>query len=136
MSSLCNGLLYKCDSCKLYLDARCASLPSAIRHEAHHHPLLLTERCMNGIFANDEWCSACHRRSLMCRFRCKACGFNLHAWCALLTIKHRYDEHPFILNYSPVKDHLDNYCCEICCEEGYPKSWFYHCDDCDHASVL
>ena len=65
-------------------------------------------------------------------------GFNLDAWCALLslTIKHRYDEHPFILNYSPVKDHLDNYCCEICCEEGYPKSWFYHCDDCDHASVL
>ncbi|CAL5420890.1 unnamed protein product [Camellia sinensis] len=40
----CNGFTYNCSTCKFYLNVRCGSLPGAIIHEAHRHPLILTKK--------------------------------------------------------------------------------------------
>ncbi|THG05226.1 hypothetical protein TEA_013671 [Camellia sinensis var. sinensis] len=85
---------------------------------------------------NFPWaCNACHVCSPLLTFGCETCGFNLHIRCALWlrTIRHRYDEHPYSLNYVPVKDHLAEYYCEVCCYKLNPKNWFYHCDECDQS---
>ncbi|XP_057506740.1 protein VACUOLELESS GAMETOPHYTES-like isoform X1 [Actinidia eriantha] len=112
------------------LDIKCASLTSSIMHEIHEHPLLLKKDCQT------EGCAACHRRSLIASFGCETCHFSLHYKCALLppTFRHRYDDHPFILNYRHIEDGPDEYICEFCEGEIDPKWWFYHCTDCDQSA--
>ncbi|CAL5381215.1 unnamed protein product [Camellia sinensis] len=112
----CNGFAFRCkkdkcmDNYNYYLDVKCASLPKAIIHKVHEHPLFLKKDCMTA------GCAACDRRIEMFAFGCDICNFNLHYTCAVLpdTIKHRYDEyHPFTLIYAPIKDGPDEYICEF-----------------------
>ncbi|KAI3691951.1 hypothetical protein L6452_31754 [Arctium lappa] len=35
-----NNFVYKCDTCKFYLDVNCANLPNTIIHKSHKHPLI------------------------------------------------------------------------------------------------
>ena len=59
----------------------------------------------------------------------------MHAKCVMLptSLKHRYDKHPFILTYSPIKGHTHEYYCEICEEEIDLRKWFYNCVECDQS---
>ncbi|KAA8518178.1 hypothetical protein F0562_015652 [Nyssa sinensis] len=133
---LCNGcgffsnrFTFTCACCHFHLDVTCGSLPTTIRHEAHlHHRLVLKEKL-------DGRCNACQMQSSGFAFGCGTCDFKLDLRCARLpsTIRHRYDEHLLILNYSPLKNYPDVYYCEVCEEELNPKCWFYHCDDCDQS---
>ncbi|XP_057506731.1 uncharacterized protein LOC130789950 [Actinidia eriantha] len=128
------GLRFQCVKRKCHvdycLDVKCASLPSSIVHEIHEHPLHLKKDCQT------EGCAACHRKSFMASFGCNTCSFSLHSLCAFLpaTFRHRYDEHPFILNYRPIEDGPDEYICEFCEVEIDPNYWFYHCIDCDQSA--
>ncbi|KAI8027142.1 hypothetical protein LOK49_LG02G01722 [Camellia lanceoleosa] len=132
----CNGFAIRCIKNKCFrngynLDVKCASLPKAIIHKVHEHPLFLKNNCVRA------GCAACPRVVWMFAFGCDICNFNLHYTCALLpdTIKHRYDEHhPFTLIYAPIKDGPDEYICEFCEEEIDPNFWFYHCIDCDQSA--
>ncbi|KAL7225106.1 hypothetical protein ACSBR1_020414 [Camellia fascicularis] len=123
----CNVFMFGCETCKFYLDIRCASLPHFMRHDTHKRTLAL-RKVSNGI------CSAC-KANVYFVFACEACSFNLCHLCALspLKFRHRYDKHPFLLTYSPIESHLDEYYCEICENEVNPKCWFYHCIDCDQS---
>ncbi|XP_057481700.1 uncharacterized protein LOC130768637 isoform X1 [Actinidia eriantha] len=124
----CNVFMFGCSACQFYLDVRCAFLPNIIRHETHKNTLGL--RKVNNII-----CSICNGNVCGFVFACDACNFIMCYLCALLPSKfnHRYDEHPFLLTYSPVENHLDEYYCEICEWEINPKRWFYHCVDCDQS---
>ncbi|THF99895.1 hypothetical protein TEA_019493 [Camellia sinensis var. sinensis] len=135
--NFCNGFAFRCkkgkcmDNYNYYLDVKCASLPKAVIHKVHEHPLFLKKDCITA------GCAACDRCIEMFSFGCDICNFNLHYTCAVLpdTIKHRYDEHhPFTLIYAPIKDGPDEYICEFCEEEIDPKWWFYHCIDCDQSA--
>ncbi|PSS15642.1 Nucleoredoxin 1-2 like [Actinidia chinensis var. chinensis] len=112
------------------LDVKCASLPSSIVHENHEHPLHLKEDC------ETEGCAACDRSCSIFSFGCATCNFSLHYRCALLphTFRHKYDEHPFVLNYGPIENGPDEYICEFCECEIDPKWWFYHCINCDQSA--
>ncbi|KAK2969872.1 hypothetical protein RJ640_030181 [Escallonia rubra] len=129
----CNGFAFGCEICQFYLDVTCGSLPSTIKHEAHKDHLLHLKKPQR-----DCRCAACHRwiDFDQLSFGCDTCDFKIHTICSLFprTFRHRYDEHPLILTYSPVEDReVDEYYCEICEEELNPRQWFYHCVGCDQS---
>ncbi|CAK9179582.1 unnamed protein product [Ilex paraguariensis] len=123
-----NGLFYWCKTCKFYVDVKCAFLPSTIKHESHKHPLVLGE-------GSHSVCKSCGYKSSTFIFRCDTCNFNLDYNCALLSknVKHRWDQHPFILTYRPPNDHPDEFHCEFCEEEINPQYWMYYCHHCDQS---
>ncbi|XP_058186688.1 protein VACUOLELESS GAMETOPHYTES-like [Rhododendron vialii] len=120
--------MFGCSSCDFYLDILCASLPTIIRHEAHQRALASRKVC-------NVICSICSGNVQGFVFECGGCSFILCYFCALLPSKftHRWDKHPFLLTYSPVENHMDEYYCEMCEREVNPKRWFYHCVDCDQS---
>ncbi|KAH7853627.1 hypothetical protein Vadar_004845 [Vaccinium darrowii] len=126
----CNGFSFKCSQCPEFcLDVKCGSLSGPIKHVAHKH--LLTPKSVPV-----KYCSACGRLlPTKFGFVCDLCDFILDTRCAMLpsAFKHRYDKHPVILTYSPIKNHPAEYYCELCEEEVNPKHWFYHCVDCDQS---
>lgn len=130
-NNICNGMFFYCKTCNFYLDIKCASLPSTIKYVAHRHPL-------RQLF-NDSWayCKACGKwdRAYRC-FGCKDCKFFLHESCIFLpgTINHRWDPHPIPLVHPPIKDHPEEFYCEICEQEidGTSHS-FYFCRACDQS---
>lgn len=150
------GFSFHCDRCDLYVDIRCASYPSTIRHEAHEHLLNFQQNSnspcsaccedwtrtrsyknwkMGGCYLDYQDWRLNFQDSTECTFKCRTCHFNLHPECALLPkkLRHRYDKHDLILTYSPVGLRSDEYYCEICEGELNPKLWFYYCSDCDYA---
>ncbi|CAK9157179.1 unnamed protein product [Ilex paraguariensis] len=146
--------LFKCRSCSLYgngffyavvdtgylaffirgealptLHLKCTFLPNTILHEAHEHPLVQISHLRIE-------CRACHVTCHGIGYRCnKKCNFGICFHCALLprTLRHRWDAHPLILSYAPIKDHPDEYYCEICEIEIKSGCWIYHCRDCDQS---
>ncbi|XP_071933928.1 uncharacterized protein [Coffea arabica] len=81
-------------------------------------------------------CHACREEitSSNAYYRCR-CGFFLHQWCATLpgAVKHRWDKHPILLMHPPFSDHSDELYCEVCEDEIHPKTWIYHCRECDQS---
>ncbi|GFY98185.1 hypothetical protein Acr_12g0007260 [Actinidia rufa] len=140
--NLCNGFSFKCAKCKdFYLDVKCGSLSGPIKHESHKHvltPKIMSRYDYNYACEYDyDYCRACPS-DLLFRdrvFTCDMCEFIMHAKCVMLptSLKHKYDEHPFILTYSPIKNHPNEYYCEICEEEMNPRYWFYNCVECDQS---
>ncbi|THG13144.1 hypothetical protein TEA_016826 [Camellia sinensis var. sinensis] len=120
----CKGLLPGCVSCDFFNDITCASiLLGSIMHNTHPYLLTPSEIAI-GI------CTACHKRISGYGLVCDICNFKLHTQCAVLplTVRHRYDKHPFFLrDYG----NEDEYYCEICEGEIKPNCWFYHCGDCN-----
>lgn len=125
---LCNGIFFYCEPCQFYLDIRCASLPNTIKHEGHKHPLSPLE-VPGGV------CKGCEYNFLNTGFACKVCDFLLAKSCTFMPsmIRHRWDPHPIPLLYPPVKNHPDEFYCEICEEEINPNYWLYHCHICDQS---
>ncbi|KAI3760687.1 hypothetical protein L1987_51085 [Smallanthus sonchifolius] len=127
-----NGFAYGCLQCEYYVDTNCGFIPDVITHEAHPNHLLLRFKAPVDQYVRA--CKAC-RFSMAKRlgFHCPACDFYLHTKYALLlprTIRHKYDEHPLSLRYSPVENHISEYFCDICEDEFNPTKWFYHCSTC------
>lgn len=129
----CNGVFYYCETCDFYLDVKCASLTSAIKHEAHKHRLSLLE-------VSGSVCRGCGESFSSMSFGCEICNFYLHIRCAVLPgkVSHRSDQHPVRLIYPCIKDYQHS-SCEICGGKINPNFWLYFCQDCDksfHPSCL
>ncbi|KAA8518279.1 hypothetical protein F0562_015838 [Nyssa sinensis] len=124
--NFCNGFSFHCSPCNINLDVNCGSYPSTITHEAHNHPLKLRLNLQ-------DWCSACNQAFVGFIYECAPCSFKIDIQCAKLPrmLWHRYDEeHPLILTYSLVEEHLNKFYCEFCEKEIFKNFWFYHCADC------
>ncbi|KAK3035146.1 hypothetical protein RJ639_032819 [Escallonia herrerae] len=126
--TFCNGLTYRCESCKFYLDVKCAILPRNIKHEA-------VGRLTSHLVKNGGWCSACQGSFSGIIYASELLRYQVSTVCAQLPhmVKHRYDEHPLKLTYSPIPDRPGEYVCEICEKYLNPKLWFYHCLECDYS---
>ncbi|KAJ0677277.1 putative chromatin regulator PHD family [Helianthus annuus] len=128
-----NGFAYSCDQCSYKIDVWCAFTRAKTTHKSHPNHLLSRNY---GFASEDDYCRMClsgFTADGNISFGCDACGFHLHAGCALLlpeTIRHRYDKHPLSLAYSPIENHVDDYFCEVCEEELNPNACFYHCHEC------
>lgn len=123
---MCNGMFYRCDSCKIYVDLVCTAMPTEIKHEAHKHKL---EFGVEDTFP----CDGSHSSSSNSNFRCKICNYNIDPSCVRKPgrIMHRWDEHQLCLMYPPVKGHPHDFNCELCSGNINPNKWFYHCRKCD-----
>ncbi|KAF5776692.1 putative chromatin regulator PHD family [Helianthus annuus] len=128
-----NGFAYSCVQCSYTIDVWCAFTRAKITHKSHPNHLLSRNY---GFASEDDYCRMClsgFTADGNISFGCDACGFHLHAGCALLlpeTIRHRYDKHPLSLAYSPIENHEGDYFCEVCEEEFNPNASFYHCHEC------
>ncbi|XP_074341265.1 uncharacterized protein LOC141678779 isoform X2 [Apium graveolens] len=129
----CNGMFYRCDSCKIYIDLVCTAMPTQIKHDAHKHKLEYSEHKF-------PYCDGCEWYSTGA-FRCKICDYKIDARCVRKPgrIMHRWDEHQLCLMYPRVKGHPHDFNCEFCSKDINPNKWFYHCRKCDtsfHADCL
>ncbi|KAB2608127.1 hypothetical protein D8674_011295 [Pyrus ussuriensis x Pyrus communis] len=125
--SLSQGFSYSCRYCVFYLDLYCSSLyeRKTLPCDAHVHTLQFSRELVH--------CSSCGTSNKNFCFRCKKCNFDLCIPCVKLplTVRYKYDDHPLKLTYASVKNHLDEYYCDICEGKRDPKHWFYTCPDCD-----
>ncbi|KAM7505392.1 hypothetical protein LguiB_004296 [Lonicera macranthoides] len=133
----CNGFIYNCGNSRYCLDVTCAFLPRIVKHVAHPYHVLFLIKISFFVDNNSKRCNACSQlvdRTVFV-YSCDTRGFRLDIHCALLpqTIRYRYDEHPFTLTFSHVKNHFDDYYCEICKKILDPKQRLYNCGCCDQA---
>ncbi|KAI3691957.1 hypothetical protein L6452_31761 [Arctium lappa] len=128
-----NNFVYKCETCKFYLDVNCGFLPNTIIHKSHEHPLIQ-------VIDPNPYCKACNKTSTSISFACKACNFQLDMYCALRSphfLTHRYCKgHEIPLTYPPVEDHPEDFYCDICEDEMHPKRPLYHCHKCKNSFHL
>ncbi|XP_023742415.1 uncharacterized protein LOC111890541 isoform X2 [Lactuca sativa] len=105
-----NTFLYRCETCKFYLDVNCAFLPRTIKHKSHKHPLIQ-------VIDPRPLCNACDMWSEGISYACKACSFILGMHCAMrspYSLGHRYCKgHEIPLTYPPVMDHPEDFFCDM-----------------------
>lgn len=77
-----NKLVFGCEDCEFYLDARCANLPLAVRNRFDEHPLYLTFGVKRSEAADDceYYCDVCEgeRDTKEWFYYCRRCDFGAH----------------------------------------------------------
>nr|XP_043629872.1 uncharacterized protein LOC122601170 [Erigeron canadensis] len=128
----CNTFMFQCKTCSFCIDVNCAFLPKIIKHKFHkQHPLV------QRIGRLWKQCITCERRIIAGHYSCDACNVRLDWQCALRSprlLPHRYCKgHEIPLTYPPIEDHPDDFYCEICEEDMYPKLPLYYCGKCKNS---
>ncbi|XP_057505230.1 protein VACUOLELESS GAMETOPHYTES-like [Actinidia eriantha] len=73
------GLFYRCSDCEFDAHPLCTQLPQYIRHALHQvHPLRLQATTVAA-----SQCAVCRVACSSWRYRCGACGFDIHIECVL-----------------------------------------------------
>ncbi|XP_059445380.1 uncharacterized protein LOC132177159 [Corylus avellana] len=124
-----HGFTYECDECKHNYDVQCCLIPENLKHENHHHSLVIPELSFDA-------CNACGEDRGLFIFTCTTCKFYLCITCATLPLvaKFEYDTHLLKLSYRR-EDDSGEYYCLICEEErDHPDYWFYYCEKCNFSA--
>ena len=135
-----NGMVYKCEECRMIIDVTCASLPTAINHASHSHTNLIMSTLKPKIEKN-KWikCYCCaYFLGSSFGYICSkdGCEFALDLTCAQLPLsvrKPEWDHHPLLLTFDATSDHPSDFFCEFCEVEMHPKKPMYHCRPCDQS---
>ncbi|XP_027158539.1 uncharacterized protein LOC113760169 [Coffea eugenioides] len=131
-----NGFFFDCEECRIKIHFNCLifSFGKQMVYKLHKQHILWHARSYRQ--SPSMHCHACREEitSSNAYYRCR-CGFFLHQWCATLpgAVKHRWDKHPILLMHPPFSDHPDELYCEVCKDEIHPKTWIYHCRECDQS---
>ncbi|KAL1534276.1 hypothetical protein AAHA92_30472 [Salvia divinorum] len=131
-----NGLYYACTYkyCSFVTDIKCASLPNTMKHAAHprHNYLNL----VTGNYGYN-YCGNCDDliTPLQGQYRCNSCRFSVCRKCVMLpaTNKHRLEKHLMWLTYDSYVNRPGEFYCSSCENRMSPRSWMYHCRDCDQS---
>ncbi|XP_047963591.1 uncharacterized protein LOC125208080 [Salvia hispanica] len=133
-----NGLFYGCTKCDYFkVDIKCASMPDTIYHAAHPNHLLGLRSAQDTSrrhgFINCDACGGLIKFGNS--YECNSCDFSVHFGCAVLpasTTSRRWDKHhPLLLTHDATLNHPGEFYCNQCEDSMNPKSWMYHCRDCD-----
>ncbi|XP_041996727.1 uncharacterized protein LOC121746850 [Salvia splendens] len=131
---LSNGLRYACRECNFIVDVKCASLPKAIKHEAHpNHHLYLKYLPTRGD-GRQGVCRGCVNTVWFgLLYKCSSCSFTLCSICIFLpqVNKHGWEKHPLPLTYEGRFNHPGDFYCDSCELEMHPRGWMYQCGHCD-----
>ncbi|XP_047937774.1 uncharacterized protein LOC125185300 [Salvia hispanica] len=137
-----NGLYYACTNnlCWYKIDIKCASLPNTIKHAGHvrHNYLKLVSKDTRDYLGYSVgFCVNCNRYTYTRsgHFKCNSCRFSVCCKCVMLpaTNKHRLENHLLPLTYDAYVNRPGEFYCSNCeCHIG-PRSWMYHCRDCDQS---
>ncbi|XP_017240615.1 uncharacterized protein LOC108213342 isoform X1 [Daucus carota subsp. sativus] len=127
-----NGFYYHCQTCDIYVDIRCAFLPSRIKHKSHNHHSLVQRPFFN---------SRCSISGLKfttkndMAYACESCSnFQIHLKCVFLpsSLEHKYEIHPITLRYPPFF-YEGVFYCESCEERVNNQELLYHCTESEHS---
>ncbi|XP_042005537.1 uncharacterized protein LOC121754226 [Salvia splendens] len=132
-----NGLYYACTykGCVFKIDIKCASLPNTIKHAAHprHNYLKLVT---DNDFRSD-FCVNCYNfiNTKVGQYRCNSCRITVCGACVMLPARneHRLENHLLPLTYDARFNRPGEFYCSNCEDQMDPKSWMYHCQDCDQS---
>ncbi|CAK9185370.1 unnamed protein product [Ilex paraguariensis] len=73
------GMFYRCENCEFNLHPLCTLLPQSLRHVLHlEHELTFQAD------ASPDLCAICRGSCCSWRYRCGACGFDIHKECILV----------------------------------------------------
>ncbi|XP_017243177.1 uncharacterized protein LOC108215267 isoform X2 [Daucus carota subsp. sativus] len=125
-----NGFYYHCQDCDIYVDIRCAFLPTRIKYKSHKHHSLVQRP------ASNSTCSVTrYRNEVGVEYGCETCSsFQIHI-CGIIIpsrMEHRYDAHPLTLRYPPFF-YEGAFYCEICEERVSNQDLLYHCSESEHS---
>ncbi|KAL1534358.1 hypothetical protein AAHA92_30543 [Salvia divinorum] len=133
--SFTSGLYYKCTICHFEIDIKCASLPNTVKHTAHprHNYLKLVTSDMQ-----PEFCVNCYEfftSTEKGHYKCNSCRFCVCGACVMLPAsnKHRLENHLLPLTYDARVNRPGEFYCSSCENPVDPRSWMYHCRDCDQS---
>ncbi|CAN6821915.1 unnamed protein product [Brassica oleracea] len=119
------GFRYVC--CKgdesISIDVRCAAISEPLYHQAHPHPLFLSNE-----LGKHKPCSMCRKNSIL-TLNCIECDFCLCFHCATLPykVKYEHDEHFLTLSY---EENASLNWCEVCEKTLDSYKWLYTCNEC------
>ncbi|XP_047962178.1 uncharacterized protein LOC125207011 [Salvia hispanica] len=112
-------------------------MPDTIYHATHPpHPLHLLSTADKSMILVLINCDACggFMGDVNC-YECCICDFIVHVGCAALptsTTSRRWDKHhPLLLTHDATLNHPGEFYCDQCEGRMNPKSWMYHCRNCD-----
>ncbi|XP_063945955.1 uncharacterized protein LOC135151436 [Daucus carota subsp. sativus] len=124
-----NGFYYHCQTCDIYVDIRCAFLPTRIKYKSHKHHSLVQRPALNST------CSITRYRNEFGVYGCETCNnFQIDICCIIIPsrMEHKYDSHPLTLRYPPFF-YEGAFYCEICEERVNNQDLLYHCSESEHS---
>ncbi|XP_017241307.1 uncharacterized protein LOC108214044 isoform X2 [Daucus carota subsp. sativus] len=125
-----NGFYYHCQDCDIYVDIRCAFLPTRIKHESHKHHSLVQRP------ASNSTCSITrYRNEVGVEYGCESCSsFLIDMRCIIIPsrTKHKYDAHPLTLRNPPFF-YEGAFYCESCEERVSNQDLLFHCSESEHS---
>ncbi|XP_047937709.1 uncharacterized protein LOC125185249 [Salvia hispanica] len=131
-----NGLYYGCTyyGCLFEIDLKCASLPNTIKHAAHPRHNYL--RLITGEYGSG-FCVNCYDfiSTRVGQYRCNSCRVSVCGKCVMLPARneHRLENHVLPLTYDARFNRPGEFYCSNCEKQMDPRSWIYHCRDCDQS---
>ncbi|KAJ0257502.1 Cysteine/Histidine-rich C1 domain family protein [Hirschfeldia incana] len=134
------GIRYVCQECDYQLHEFCASAPPVLKSHPFHyqHQLLFFAKPAKGGIKKSK-CDVCGRSPKGYTFRCKACSFQMHPGCAMLSpslSSSSLHHHPLQLLSSSASnntggDHSGGFLCGEC-KRGKRVGRVYRCTVCDY----
>ncbi|XP_010459793.1 PREDICTED: uncharacterized protein LOC104740797 [Camelina sativa] len=134
------GVRYVCQECDYQLHEFCALAPPLLKSHPFHyqHQLLFFAKPAKGGIVKSK-CDVCGRSPRGYTFRCKACSFQMHPGCAMLSpslSSSSLHHHPLrlVLSSSASNTNGGDYGGFLCgeCKRGKRTGRVYHCTVCDY----
>ncbi|CAI9777118.1 unnamed protein product [Fraxinus pennsylvanica] len=99
-----SGKRFACQQCDFQLHEFCASSPPILQNHPLHgqHQLVFHAKPKQGK-AGISWpkCDVCNKTTKGFIFRCRACSFQMHPCCAMLSTERNFPVHPHTLKLLP-----------------------------------
>ncbi|KAL7154433.1 hypothetical protein ABFS83_03G002400 [Erythranthe nasuta] len=123
------GTRFSCQHCDFQLHDFCAAAPPLLNNHPLHgqHQLVFHSKPKSG---GMSWptCDVCGKSTKGFTFRCRACNFQMHPCCAMLSSEVNFPAHPHPLRVLPPLNGAPMDCGE--CKKRRSKGRIYRCTVC------
>ncbi|KAH6821324.1 Cysteine/Histidine-rich C1 domain family protein [Perilla frutescens var. hirtella] len=129
------GRRFACQDCDFQLHDFCATSPPVLNnHPFHGHHQLVFHAKPKSAKGGISWprCDVCGKSSKGFAFRCRACNFQMHPCCAMLTTEAHFPAHPHALRLLPAVSTTTNggVACGQCSKRRSGR--MYRCTVCEY----
>ncbi|PIM97169.1 Diacylglycerol kinase [Handroanthus impetiginosus] len=127
------GKRFSCQECEFQLHEFCAFAPPLLKnHQLHGQHQLVFHSKPKPAKAGISWprCNICGKSTKGFAFRCRACSFQMHPCCAMLSTEINFPPHPHLLRLLPPLSTNNDLACGECNKRRPGR--MYHCTVCDY----
>ncbi|XP_073023989.1 protein VACUOLELESS GAMETOPHYTES [Primulina eburnea] len=127
------GKRFACQQCDFQLHQFCAnSAPLLMNHPLHaQHQLIFHPKPKQGGIMPWPRCDICGKSSKGFTYRCRACSFQMHPCCALLSTQINFPIHPHPLKLLPPSNTAGDMICGEC-KKLKRSGRMYRCTVCEY----